>query len=125
MKEFILLKHLISIKTSGITPYLRYYDITKIKVKFDGGCIKQDEATIQGAIVNIYIIYQITDNFNVSSYPTLENCLSIAVSLTKNVKYIDKYKYCGYGIGFDRHGRFSAPGTGLDRNVIFFGLDMS
>ena len=49
---------------------------------------------------------EITDNFNVSSYPTLENCLFGAVKLTKNAD-IDKYGYSGYGIGFDRHGRFS------------------
>ena len=44
--------------------------------------------------------------------------------MTKNVD-IDKYKYSGYGIGFDRHGSFSFPGTGLGRNVIMFGVDMS
>ena len=38
---------------------------------------------------------------------------------------INKYKYSGYGIGFDRHGSFSFPGTGLGRNVITFGVDMS
>ena len=38
---------------------------------------------------------------------------------------IDKYGYSGYGIGFDKHGSFSFPGTGLGRNVIFFGVDMS
>ena len=47
-----------------------------------------------------------------------------ALTSTKNVD-IDKYKYSGYGIGFDRHGSFSFPGTGLDRNVIIFGVDMS
>ena len=47
-----------------------------------------------------------------------------AVSLTKNAD-INKYKYSGYGIGFDRHGSFSFPGTGLGRNVIIFGVDMS
>ena len=31
-----------------------------------------------------------------------------AVSQTKNAD-IDKYKYFGYGIGFDRHGFFSHP----------------
>ena len=36
-----------------------------------------------------------------SSDPTLENCLFDAVTLTKNVN-IDKYRYSGYGIGFDR-----------------------
>ena len=53
-----------------------------------------------------------------------ENCLFGAVNLTKNVD-IDKYKYSRYGIGFDRHGSFSFPGTGLGRNVIMFGVDMS
>ena len=38
---------------------------------------------------------------------------------------IDKYKYSGYGIGFDRHGSFSFPSTGLGRNVIIFEVDMS
>ena len=44
--------------------------------------------------------------------------------MTKNAD-IDKYKYSGYGIGFDRHGSFSSPGAGLGRNVIIFGVDMS
>ena len=44
--------------------------------------------------------------------------------MTKNVD-IDRYKYSGYEIGFDRHGSFSFPGTGLGRNVIIFGVDMS
>ena len=46
-----------------------------------------------------------------------------AVSLTKNVD-IDKYKYSGYGIGFDRHGEFSF-GNGLAKNCIIFGADLS
>ena len=47
-----------------------------------------------------------------------------AVSLTKNAD-IDKYKYFGYGIRFDRHGSFSNPSGGAGRNVIIFGADMS
>ena len=38
---------------------------------------------------------------------------------------IDRYGYSGCAIGFDRHGSFSFPGTGLGRNVIIFGVDMS
>ena len=38
---------------------------------------------------------------------------------------IDKYKYSGYGIGFDRHESFPSSGIGLGRNVIIFGVDMS
>ena len=36
------------------------------------------------------------------------NCLFGVVTLTKNPD-IDKYGYSGYGIGFDRKGRFSFP----------------
>ena len=56
-------------------------------------------------IVNIYIVYKITNNFNISDYPKLENCLFGAAKLIKNAD-IDKYGYSGYGIGFDRHGSF-------------------
>ena len=38
--------------------------------------------------------------------------------------YIDKYKYSGYGIWFDRKGFFSV-GKGVGRNVIIFGVYMS
>ena len=54
-----------------------------------------------GKIVNIYIVYEIETNVNISSYPTLENCLFRAVKLTKHID-VDQYKYSGYGIGFDR-----------------------
>ena len=56
--------------------------------------------------------------------PTIKNCLFGAVSLTKNAD-IDKYRYSGYGIGFDRRGSFSFPGGGFGQNVIIFGADMS
>ena len=116
-----------SIKTSnyGITPYLTYYNTNKIRVKFDGSCLKQDPGSLlHGGIVNAYIVYEISKNINISDYPALENCLFGADSLTKNAD-IEKYGYSGYGIGFDRHGSFSFPGTGLCKNVIMFGVDMS
>ena len=106
-----------------ITPELSYY-CTKTRVEFNGSCLKQDKATYNhGAIVNIYIIFEISRNYNISSYPTLENCLFGAVSLTKHVD-IDRYKYSGYGIGFDRKGEFSF-GNGFGRNCIILGADMS
>ena len=55
---------------------------------------------------------------------TLKNCLFGAVTLTKNADN-DRYKYSGYGIGFYMQRSFSFPGTGLGRNVIIFGVDMS
>ena len=47
-----------------------------------------------------------------------------AVKLTRNAD-IDKYRYSGYGIWFDRKGSLSFPGSGFDQNVITFGADMS
>ena len=92
-----------SIKKSdyGLLPYLDYYDTNKIRVKFNGGCLKQEQPTIlHEGILNVYIVYEITENLNGSSYPTLENCLFGAVILTKNTD-IDKYGYSNYGIEFD------------------------
>ena len=96
----------------------------KIRVKLNGSCLKQDNITYaHKTIVNIYIIYEITKNFNISSYPTLKHCLFGAVSLTKH-NDIDEYKYSVYCIGFDRKGKFSI-GNGFGRNCIIFGVDMS
>ena len=106
-----------------ITPELSFYG-PKAKVEFSGSCLKQDKVTYNhGTIVNIYIVYEVSKNYNISSYPTSENCLFGAVSLTKNAD-IDQYKYCGYGIGFDRHGEFSF-GNGVGKNFIIFGADLS
>ena len=96
----------------------------KIRVKFNGDCLKQEKITFNhGKIVNIYIVYEIERSVNISSYPTLENCLFGAVKLTKHVD-VDKYKYSGYGIGFDRK-RFYSIDDDVGRNVIVFGVDMS
>ena len=115
-----------SIKTPNhsITPNLNYYGTTT-RIKFNGSCLEQDKVIFNhGKVVNIYIVYEISKSINISDYPTLENCLIGAVTLTKNAD-IDRYGYSGYEIGFDRHGNFPFPGTGLGRNVIIFGVDMS
>ena len=74
-------------------------------------------------MVIIYIVFEISKNYNITSYPTLENCLFGAVSLTTH-NDIDLYKYSGYGIGFDRKGEFSF-GNGFGRNCKIWGADMS
>ena len=43
--------------------------------------------------------------------------------MTKHVD-IDRYKYYGYGIGYDREGEFSF-GNGFGRNCIILGAGMS
>ena len=76
------------------------YDNSRVKVKFNGDFLKQDKVTYNhGLIVNIYIFYKLIPDTKDSSI-TLENCLFGAIRITKNVD-IDKYKYSGYGIGFD------------------------
>ena len=75
-------------------------------------------------MVNIYIVYELRASSSHIDDPTLKNCLFGAVTLTKNAD-IDKYKYSGYGIGFDRKGSFSFTGGGYGQNVIIFGADMN
>ena len=74
--------------------------------------------------VNIYIVYELgVSSSNVNCH-TLKNYLFGAITLTKNAD-IDKYRYSGYGIGFDRRSSFSFPGGGFGQNVLIFGVDMS
>ena len=97
----------------------------KTRVKLDGGCLKQDKITFtHEKTVNIYIAYEINlCDREYDYYPTLENSLFSAVKLVKRAD-IGKYKYSGYGIGFDRRGTFSV-GNGVRKNVIIFGVDVS
>ena len=96
----------------NLNPQLGYLG-AKTRVKFIGSCLKQDKiAYTYGKIVKIYIAYEISKNFNISSYPAVENCLFGPVSLTKNAD-IGKYKYSGYGSGLDRHGFFLHPSLEL------------
>ena len=75
-------------------------------------------------IVNIYVVYELCASSSQSDDPTLKNCLFGAVRLTKNAN-IDKYRYSGYGIEFDRKSSFSFPSGEFGQNVIIFGVDMS
>ena len=75
-------------------------------------------------VVNTYILYELgASSFNFND-PTIKNCLSGTVTLAKNAD-IDKYRYYGYGIGFERRRSFSFPGGGFGQNIIIFGTDMN
>ena len=98
------------------------YDSTRIELRFARSILKQNKVTYNhGLIVNI--VYRLTPGTR-SSGITLENSLLGAVKLTKNVD-VNKYKYSGYGIGFDSRGSFSYSSGGYGRNVIIFGADLS
>ena len=114
----------ISTSDNRRNPTLNYYG-TKIRVKFTGDCLKQQKFTYNhGKVVNIYIVYSLGASSSNCSDTTIKNCLFGAVILTKNTD-IDRYRYSGYGIGFDRRGSFSFPEGGFGQNVIIFGADMS
>ena len=115
-----------SIKTNNysLNWHMDIYDMRKIRTKFNGSFLNRFPPTIlHRDIVNIYIVYEISSVYKDINYPTLENCLSGSIKLTKNVD-INKYGYSGYGIGFDRETSFSF-GDEIGKNVIIFGVDMS
>ena len=59
----------------SITPNLDYYG-TKTRVKFNGSCLKQDKATFNHKkVVNIYIVYELTDSSSNENDPTVRNSL--------------------------------------------------
>ena len=105
-----------TIRDYKLNPQLSYFS-TKTRVDFRGGCLKQNKITFNhGKIVNIYIVYEL-DKIYFKTTPTLVNCLFGAVSLTKNAD-IDKYRYGGYGIGFDRGGFYLLPSGRFARIVV-------
>ena len=94
-------------------------------LKFTGSSLKQlSHILIHQKVVNIYIIYELAASSSHTSDPTIKNCLFGAVTLTTNAD-IERYKYSGYGIGFDRRSSFSFPSGGFGQNVLIFGADMS
>ena len=109
---------------NSLNPRLSYND-TKIKAQFTGSRLKQPKFTFtHKKVVNIYIVYELVASSSNVNDPAIKNCLFGAVSLTKNAD-IEKYKYSGYGIGFDRRSSVSFPSSGFDQNVLIFGADMS
>ena len=64
------------------------------------------------------------DKRHVKTHPTLVNCLFGAVSITKSAD-IDKNKYSGYEIGFDKTGIYLLHDDNFGRNVLIFGVDMN
>ena len=102
---------------NSLTPELNYYG-TKTKVKFTGSCLKQSNHILTNKkVVNIYIVYELAASGSHNSDPTIKNCLFGAVTLTKNAD-IEKYKYSGYGVGFDRRTSFSFSSGGFGQNVV-------
>ena len=77
---------------NSLNPRLSYYG-SKIRVQFTRSCLRQPNfAFSHKKVVNIYIVYELGASSSHINDPTLKNCLSGAVTLTKNAG-IEKYKY--------------------------------
>ena len=110
---------------NSVAPRPRFENDGKRYFVFRGSCLKEDRAKREyDKIINIYIVYDLQSNLNYNPDFTLENCLFGAVKITKNTD-VDKYKYSGYGIGFDGRGVFTHPAGSFGNNAIIFGVDMS
>ena len=109
---------------NSLNPRLSYND-TKIKVQFTESCLKQPKFTFNHKkVVNIYIVHELGASSSHFSDPTIKNCLFGENTLTKNAD-IEKYKYSGCGIGFERRSIFSFPSGGFGQNVLISGADMN
>ena len=108
----------------SLTLLIDYYGV-KTRVKFTRSCLKQPNISYtHGAIVNIYMVYELGASSFHNNDLTLKNCLFGGVTLTKEAG-IEKYGYSGYGIEIDRRSSFSFSGGGFGQNVLIFGVDMS
>ena len=115
-----------STSDSSLKPGITYIDNTKIRVKFDESCLKQEKVTLtHKQKVSIYVVYEINYGHIMSVINfILGKSFFVAVKLTKNA-YPDKYSYSGSGRGFNARGKFSlSDGSGFGKNVIF-GTDVS
>ena len=73
----------------------------------------------------MYISYTLTPWFrNLNTNFTLKNYLFGSVKVTKNADP-GKYKYSGYGVGFDSRSEFLFTDGSFGKNVIIFGADTS
>ena len=76
-------------------------------------------------MINLYISCTLGSQLrNLNIDFTLSNCLFGSVKLTKNAD-LDKYKYTGYGIGFDSCSEFFFTDGSNGKSVITFGADTS
>ena len=96
-----------------------------MKAQFTESCLKQPKFMFtHKKVVNIYIVYELGASSSHDSDSTIKDCLFGAVTLTENAN-IEKYKYSGYGIGFDRRSSFSFTGGEFSQKVLIFSVDMS
>ena len=94
-------------------------------INFNEHCLIKNNIFIPKMVINLYISYTLGPHLrNLNTDFTLSHSLFGFVKLTKNVD-LDKYKYTGYGIGFDSRSDFLFTDGGYGKSVIIFEADMS
>ena len=89
-----------------------------LDINFNGHCLIKDNISIPKKVTNLYISYTLNPQLrNLNTDFTLGNCLFGSVKLAKNSD-LDKYKYSGYGIGFDSRSEFSLPDGTMGLELI-------
>ena len=94
-------------------------------MNFNEHCLIKSYVFILKKVINLYISYTLGPqlrHFNTDF--TKSNCLFGSVKPNKNTD-LHKYKYTGYGIGFDSRGEYPLPDGSVGKNVIIFGVDIS
>ena len=112
----------LSVATTSLPPLI---DNVRMSVRLDGAYFKQMRLLRPNNdnIVNIYIVYLIDPISNSRNTDhTVQNALFGGVKITKNATDTSKHKYEGYGICFDKGGRFSKGEINNGRNVLIFGV---
>ena len=76
-------------------------------------------------MISLYISYTLGPQLrNLNTDFKLYNCSFGSVKLTK-IAALDKYKYSGYGIGFNSRSEFPLPDGTMGKNVIILAADMN
>ena len=84
----------------------------------------KNNISIPKKLINLYSSYTLGPQLrNVNADFRLGNCLYGSVKLAKNID-LDKYKYTGYGIGFDSRSEFLCTDGSYGKNIIISGGDM-
>ena len=94
-------------------------------INFNGHSLINNNISISEKEIHLYISYILNTTLrNLNTDFTLNNCLFGSVKVTKNAD-LDKYKYSGYGTGFDFRSEVSFTDGSMRKNVIIFGADMN
>ena len=107
----------------SLSAKLVWMNNSRIRLEFEGSCLKQDKAHFTpNNVVHLYIVYELNIwSQELNAEFTLKHCLFRAVKLTNNANP-NKYSYSEYGIGFDSRSLFMIPNFDWGKTTIILEL---